>query len=110
MGRYLHIPFLALALASAGPIAAEEFKYYVWVDEQGIVHAAEEAPKGRDYQVRVIENINANVVPPEDFRPYSSELPDQTAGPPAQPGSVQPPAGGAGRGASDTQSAGTGRR
>lgn len=50
--------------------AAEEFKYYVWIDEQGIVHAEEEPPKGVDYEVRVIEDINANVVPVEDFRLY----------------------------------------
>ena len=48
--------------------AAEEFKYYVWIDEQGIVHAEEEAPKGVDYEVRIIEDVNANVVPAEDFR------------------------------------------
>lgn len=50
--------------------AAEEFKYYVWIDEQGIVHAEEDPPKGVDYEVRVIEDINANVVPVEDFRLY----------------------------------------
>lgn len=50
--------------------AAEEFKYYVWVDEQGVVHAEEEPPKGVDYKVRIIEDINANVVPTEDFRLY----------------------------------------
>ena len=52
----------------AGPAVAEEFRYYVWVDDQGIVHAEEKAPKGRDYKVRVIEDINANVVPAKDFR------------------------------------------
>jgi hypothetical protein len=50
--------------------AAEEFKYYVWIDQQGIVHAEEEPPKGIDYQVRIIEDINANVVPAKDFRVY----------------------------------------
>lgn len=50
--------------------AAEEFKYYVWMDEEGIVHAQEEAPKGVDYEIRIIEDINANVVPVEDFHPY----------------------------------------
>lgn len=50
--------------------AAEEFKYYVWIDEQGIVHAEEEPPKGVDYKVRIIEDINANVVPTKDFRLY----------------------------------------
>lgn len=63
------LPLLALAGAPL-TAAAEEFKYYVWVDEQGIVHAEEEAPKGVDYQVRIIEDVNANVVPAEDFRPY----------------------------------------
>lgn len=61
---------LTIAASTAGVVSAEEFKYYVWIDEQGIVHAEEEAPKGRDYQVRIIEDINANVVPTEDFRPY----------------------------------------
>lgn len=62
---------LVLALKTL-PVAAaaEEFKYYVWIDEQGIVHAEEEPPKGVDYEVRVIEDINANVVPVEDFRLY----------------------------------------
>jgi len=62
---------LLLALKSL-PVgaAAEEFKYYVWIDEQGIVHAEEEAPKGIDYEVRIIEDVNANVVPAEDFRLY----------------------------------------
>lgn len=62
--------FLALALNSVVVSlgAAEQFKYYVWIDDQGIVHASEEAPKGRDYEVRIIEDINANVVPAEDFR------------------------------------------
>ncbi|HSH42263.1 MAG TPA: hypothetical protein VK973_09100 [Arenicellales bacterium] len=50
--------------------AAEEFKYYVWIDQRGIVHAEEEPPKGVDYQVRIIEDINANVVPAKDFRVY----------------------------------------
>jgi len=59
-----------LAFAAMGSVSAEEFKYYVWIDDEGIVHAEEEAPKGRDYQVRIIEDINANVVPTEDFRPY----------------------------------------
>lgn len=61
---------LALQLMGSGVAAAEEFKYYVWIDEEGIVHAEEEAPKGRDYQVRIIEDINANVVPAEEFRLY----------------------------------------
>lgn len=61
---------LAIAASATGVVCAEEFKYYVWIDEEGIVHAEEEAPKGRDYQVRIIEDINANVVPTEDFRPY----------------------------------------
>jgi len=68
------VSFLALAASAATCAAAEEFKYFVWIDEQGIVHAEEEAPKGRDYQVRIIEDVNANVVPSEDFRPYG-ELP-----------------------------------
>lgn len=62
---------LVLVLKSlSANAAAEEFKYYIWIDEQGIVHADEEAPKGVDYKVRIIEDINANVVPAEDFRPY----------------------------------------
>ncbi len=59
---------LCLTGIVSSPVAAEEFRYYVWVDDQGIVHAEEKAPKGRDYKVRVIEDINANVVPAEDFR------------------------------------------
>lgn len=64
---------LVLALKSL-PVgaAAEEFKYYVWMDEQGIVHAQEEPPKGVDYEVRIIEDVNANVVPAEDFRVYEA--------------------------------------
>lgn len=68
---------LTIAASAAGVVAAEEFKYYVWIDEEGIVHAEEEAPKGRDYQVRIIEDINANVVPTEDFRPYGDVPLDQ---------------------------------
>lgn len=59
---------LWLAGVLAGSAAAEEFRYYVWTDDQGIIHAEEKAPKGRDYKVRVIEDINANVVPSKDFR------------------------------------------
>lgn len=62
------IAALWLAGTAGGAAAAEEFRYYVWVDEQGIVHAEEKAPKGRDYQVRIIEDINANVIPAKDFR------------------------------------------
>ncbi|MGA8262724.1 MAG: hypothetical protein WB783_21175 [Arenicellales bacterium] len=65
---YQIIAALWLAGVLAGPAAAEEFRYYVWVDDQGIIHAEERAPKGRDYKVRVIEDINANVVPAKDFR------------------------------------------
>lgn len=72
--------FLALA-GAAGVAAAEEFRYYVWEDAQGIVHADETAPRGVDYQVRVIENINANVIPAEDFRLYEN---------PAAPADGQP--------------------
>lgn len=71
MRSVLYPVLAALALGTAAipaQAAAEEFKYYVWVDEEGIVHASEEAPKGRDYKVRIIEDINANVVPAEDFR------------------------------------------
>jgi len=81
--RSVLYPLLAtLALGAAAipaQAAAEEFRYYVWVDEEGIVHASEEAPKGRDYKVRIIENINANVVPAEDFR-FSNPLPGTAAG------------------------------
>lgn len=55
-------------------LMAEEFKYYVWIDTQGVIHAEQEPPKGRDYEVRVIENINANVIPAEDFRLFG-EIP-----------------------------------
>jgi len=72
--------FLMLMASAAACAAAEEFKYYVWIDEQGIVHAEEEAPKGRDYQVRIIEDVNANVVPSEDFRPYGDLPIDYEAG------------------------------
>jgi len=61
---------LVTVFFTATSALAEEFKYFVWVDDEGIVHAEEEAPKGRDYEVRIIEDINANVVPTEDFRPY----------------------------------------
>lgn len=69
----LHQFLLVLALKSL-PVgaSAEEFKYYVWMDEQGIVHAQEEPPKGVDYEVRIIEDVNANVVPAEDFRVYEA--------------------------------------
>lgn len=72
---------LVLAL-KALPVsaAAEEFKYYVWIDEQGIVHAEEAPPKGVDYEVRIIEDINANVVPVEDFRLYGGAPADRAAG------------------------------
>lgn len=66
---YQFLLVLALKSVPAGA-AAEEFKYYVWIDDQGIVHAEEEPPKGVDYQVRIIEDVNANVVPAEDFRVY----------------------------------------
>ncbi|MDZ7840518.1 MAG: hypothetical protein U5R46_06815 [Gammaproteobacteria bacterium] len=73
---------LAMNTLPAGA-AAEEFKYYVWIDEQGIVHAEEKPPKGVDYKVRIIEDINANVVPTEDFRVYEdppTEYGDDTGG------------------------------
>lgn len=71
----MHVILAQCLLASAlnslpASAAAEEFKYYVWIDAQGIVHAEEEAPKGVDYEVRIIEDVNANVVPAEDFRLY----------------------------------------
>lgn len=66
---------LTLNAAFLEPSAAEEFKYYVWIDDQGIVHASQEAPKGRDYEVRIIEDVNANVVPAEDFTPYGEPPP-----------------------------------
>lgn len=68
---FLYQLLLILVLKSV-PVgaAAEEFKYYVWIDDQGIVHAEEEPPKGVDYEVRIIEDVNANVVPAEDFRLY----------------------------------------
>lgn len=66
---YQFLLVVALKSLPAGA-AAEEFKYYVWIDDQGIVHAEEEPPKGVDYKVRIIEDINANVVPAEDFRVY----------------------------------------
>lgn len=69
--------------AVLGPAVAEEFKYYVWIDDEGIVHASQEAPKGRDYKVRIIEDVNANVVPAEDFHPYGE--------PPPPPGSDSEP-------------------
>lgn len=64
--------FALVLVLKALPVsaAAEEFKYYVWMDEEGIVHAEQEPPKGVDYKVRIIEDINANVVPVEDFRIY----------------------------------------
>lgn len=61
---------LSLTGLSVHAAEAEEFKYYVWIDEEGIVHAEEQAPKGVDYEVRIIEDINANVIPAEDFRLY----------------------------------------
>lgn len=65
---------VVLVLALQGPLVnaaqAESFKYYVWIDAEGIVHAEEKPPKGVDYQVRIIEDINANVIPAEDFRLY----------------------------------------
>jgi hypothetical protein len=71
---------LALALKSLSVgAAAEEFKYYVWTDERGIVHAEEAPPKGVDYKVRIIEDVNANVVPADDFRPYG-DLPAADGG------------------------------
>lgn len=85
---------LTLSVVAASSAAAEEFKYYVWIDDQGIVHAEEEAPEGVDYEVRIIEDINANVVPAEDFRlggdmpvdygsetETSSQAPDPAASP-----------------------------
>jgi hypothetical protein len=74
---------LALNAAVLDRSAAEEFKYYVWIDDQGIVHASQEAPKGRDYEVRIIEDVNANVVPAEDFTPYGE--------PPPPPGEARLP-------------------
>lgn len=62
------IVVLYLTGAFSVTAAAEEFRYYVWVDDQGIVHADGKAPKGRDYKIRVIQDINANVVPAKDFR------------------------------------------
>lgn len=86
---YSILAALALSAALAGRAAAEEFKYYVWIDDQGIVHASEEAPKGRDYKVRIIEDINANVVPAEDFRldnPPASATGGTNTGEPASNG------------------------
>jgi len=65
-----------LFAAFCSAAGAEEFKYYVWIDEEGIVHAEEKAPKGVDYQVRIIEDVNANVVPAEDFRLYEDPAGD----------------------------------
>lgn len=81
--------FLPLFALAGAPLvtAAEEFKYYVWVDDQGIVHAEEEAPKGVDYQVRIIEDVNANVVPAEDFRLYGDLPVDYGESSGGQPGS-----------------------
>lgn len=81
---------LVAVLWLAGPAAAEEFRYYVWVDDQGIVHAEEKAPKGRDYKVRIIEDINANVVPAKDFR--IGDLPADFVEEPATGGQEPSPA------------------
>lgn len=69
--------------------AAEEFRYYVWIDEQGIVHAEEKPPKGVDYKVRIIEDINANVVPTEDFRLYE-DPPAEYGGDPGRDAAAEP--------------------
>lgn len=98
----LYQSLLVLALKSLPAVAAaEEFKYYVWIDDQGIVHAEEEAPKGVDYEVRIIEDINANVVPAEDFRLYE----DQSVDYGEEPG--QPDAGGAPQSGSSSEAGGT---
>lgn len=93
--QILFASMLALALNTAmfSQVAAEEFRYYVWTDDEGIVHASEEAPKGRDYKVRIIEDVNANVVPADEFNPGSDPPVDRSGetvdGESAAPGSVR---------------------
>lgn len=89
---FFHIlAVLCLTGVVSSPVSAEEFRYYVWVDDQGIVHAEENAPKGRDYKVRVIEDINANVVPAKDFR--IGDLPPDFRRSSENIGDAAPPAG-----------------
>jgi hypothetical protein len=93
---------LILKASMISASAAEQFKYYVWIDEEGIVHAEDEAPKGRDYQVRIIEDINANVVPAEDFRPYGdlpAPLGEESGDAPEATASAEDPGDASGAGA-----------
>lgn len=53
--RILTVPAALLIAASLlAPVRAEEVRYYVWTDENGMIHAADQPPKNRDYETRTV--------------------------------------------------------
>lgn len=56
------ITALVLGALTALPAAGEQLKYYVWTDDNGVVHLEDTPPKDRDYETRIIE-VDENVVP-----------------------------------------------
>jgi len=56
---------------TAAPALGEQIKYYVWTDENGVIHAEDTPPKDRDYETRVIE-VDENVIPAPEPSPGSA--------------------------------------
>lgn len=44
------------------PVAGEQIEYYVWTDENGVIHAEGAPPEDGEYETRVIE-LDENVIP-----------------------------------------------
>lgn len=52
---------------AAAPVRAEQITYYVWTDDEGVIHAEDTPPTDRDYETRTIEvPTNASPAPSGD--------------------------------------------
>ena len=54
--RWLNHPavWVLVLYLSASPASGEIIEYYVWTDDDGMIHAAGTPPAGRDYETRTI--------------------------------------------------------
>jgi len=59
---------LLLAGAAAAPVHGDTFEYYVWKDDDNVVHMEDRPPEGRDYETRVVDT-DKNVMAGTEIRP-----------------------------------------
>jgi hypothetical protein len=61
------LPFGILLVCglAAVPAHGEQVTYYVWTDDEGVIHAEDAPPTDYDYETRTID-VDTNVAPPAD--------------------------------------------